>query len=147
MANPKLTRISTSELRRELDRRAAQASTLEVKRVELAKELAQIDAEIAALGGEATASGSGAESRSRIIKRHARRSAAARTRAANEVPLTTALHDVLKGKTMSVGDAAEAVQKAGYKSHAANFPKVVNLTLLKHTDLFTKKGRGQYKAK
>lgn len=79
--------------------------------------------------------------------RHVRRSAAARTRAANQVPLNMALHKLLKGRTMSVSEAAEAVQQAGYKSNAANFQKIVNLTLLKRKDLFKRVGRGQYTAK
>ena len=48
---------------------------------------------------------------------------------------------------MSVIEVAEAVLKSGYKSNAANFTSVVNLTLLKRKDLFKRVGRGQYTAK
>ncbi|MCL4198954.1 MAG: hypothetical protein KJZ69_15810 [Phycisphaerales bacterium] len=62
------------------------------------------------------------------------------------MPLNAALHNLLKGKTMSVSEAADAVQKAGYKSNSANFYTVVNLTLLKRKDLFKRVERGQYTA-
>ncbi len=75
-----------------------------------------------------------------------RRSPSARTRSANQMPLNAALHNLLKGKTMSVSEAADAVQKAGYKSNSANFYTVVNLTLLKRKDLFKRVERGQYTA-
>ncbi len=48
---------------------------------------------------------------------------------------------------MSVSEAAEAARKSGYKSNAANFDTVVNLTLLKRNDLFKRVGRGLYTAK
>jgi len=35
--------------------------------------------------------------------------------------LTDSLAAALKGKTMSVGDAAEAVQQAGYRTNSNNF--------------------------
>lgn len=133
-----LSRIPTVELIRELERRQAMASELEARRAVLAKELVEIDAEIAALEARAS-NGFGA--------RHVNRSAAARTRSANHQPLNAVLQKLLKGRTMSVTEAAEAVQKSGYKSNAANFTTVVNLTLLKRKDLFKRVGRGLYTAK
>ena len=59
------------------------------------------------------------------------------------MPLNAALRNLLKGKTMSVSEAVEAVQKAGYKSNAVNFYTVVNLTLLKRKDLFKRVRRGR----
>lgn len=115
-------------------------SEFEAKREALVQELAELDAELAALVGDSG-------QRPRAAPRHVRRSAAARTRAANHVPLNMALHNLLKGKTMSVSEAAEAVQQAGYKSNAANFYTVVSLTLLKRKDLFKRVARGQYTAK
>lgn len=99
---PDLSRVPTSELLRELERRKAMAGEYAAKRAALEKELASIDAELAAL---VSASGQ----RAGAVRRHVRRSAAARTRAANQVPLNMALHKLLKGKTMSVSEAAEAV--------------------------------------
>ncbi|HET9185131.1 MAG TPA: hypothetical protein VFN82_03220, partial [Solirubrobacterales bacterium] len=64
----------------------------------------------------------------------------------NEKNLVEALSGVLNGKTMSVTDVADAVQKAGYKTSAANFRTIVNQTLIK-SDRFKRVGRGQYTAK
>lgn len=48
---------------------------------------------------------------------------------------------------MSVAEVADAVRNAGYKSLAASFRTIVNMTLLKRKDLFKRVGRGQYTAK
>lgn len=71
MRKSRLSRISTADLRRELDRRAASASTLETKRIALADELSRIDAEIGALSGDALSIGPTATKRphSRITSR------------------------------------------------------------------------------
>lgn len=147
MAMPKLARISTVDLKRELDRRATHASALDVKRVKLAKELVQLDSEIEALGGGQNGGAPSQPRRAPLKSGSGRRSPAARTREANRMTLTTALREVLTGKTMGVTEVAEAVQKAGYKTHSQNFRTMVNITLLKRKDLFKKKGRGQYTAK
>ncbi len=148
MPRPKLARVSTTDLRREIERRAVYASTLEVKRVEIARELEQLDAEITALGGSAPSPTNGAKNRrGRTAPRRGRRTNASITRAANKVPLHTALHDVLTGKTMGVSEVAQAVQDAGYKTNSGHFRTMVNITLLKRKDLFKKRGRGQYTAK
>lgn len=70
-----------------------------------------------------------------------------RPKASNQQPLNAALHDLLKGRTRCVSEAVEAVQRAGYKTHAKNFRTMVNMTLVKRKDLFRKVGRGQYTAK
>ena len=63
--------------------------------------------------------------------------------------LATALHSLLRGKTLGVAEMSDAVQKAGYKTKSPNFRTIVNAALLakpnKH--LFRKVGRGQYTAK
>jgi hypothetical protein len=41
------------------------------------------------------------------------------------------LAKVMKGRVMTVAQAAEAAVKAGYRSNAINFPKEVNFTLLR----------------
>ena len=41
---------------------------------------------------------------------------------------------------------AEAVQKAGYKTGAANFRTIVNQSLIKNKAMFKKMGRGEYTA-
>ena len=135
---PDLSRVPTVELIRELERRQAMAGEFESRREALQKELAEIEAELSAL--EARASNA-------FGRRHVNRSAGARTRSASHQPLNAVLQRLLKGRTMSVFEAAEAVKKSGYKSNAANFTTVVNLTLLKRKDLFKRVGRGQYAAK
>lgn len=117
--------LSVSELQAELNRRRRGVSRLERRREKLTAELAQINAEIAEMGGS-IGGGTG-------------------TRARNSMTLPDALHQVLKGVTMSVTDAADAVRAAGYNSSAANFRTMVNQALLKDKR-FKKVSRGQYTA-
>ncbi|UYV12322.1 MAG: hypothetical protein NCW75_13605 [Phycisphaera sp.] len=70
-----------------------------------------------------------------------------RKRHRNDTNLVGALQKVLSGKTLGVTEAANAVQKAGYKTTSPNFRTIVNQTLIKHPDTFSKKGRGLYTAK
>lgn len=70
-----------------------------------------------------------------------------RKRHRNETNLVEALQQVLSGKTMGVTEAAQAVQKAGYKTTSPNFRTIVNQTLIKHPEAFTKQGRGLYTSK
>src|SRR5205823_4233275 len=94
------------------------------RRAKLCRELAQIDKEIAALGGASL------------------RVAGARVR--NEKSLIAMLEEVMGGgKPMGVGDIAAAVQKKGYRSNSANFRGIVNQTLIKEKQ-FTSAGRGMY---
>ncbi len=135
---PDLSRVPTVELIRELERRQAMAGEFESRREALEKELAEINSELSALEGAR---------KNGVARTRVGRSAAARTRLANEQPLHAILRDLLNGKAMSVSEITEAVQKSGYKSNAANFTMMVNLTLLKRKDLFKRVGRGQYTAK
>ena len=66
-------------------------------------------------------------------------------RGPNAVSLLSALQDALKGKTMSVGEAIEAVRKAGYVSESPNFRTMVNQQLIKKA-YFKKVARGTYTA-
>jgi hypothetical protein len=59
--------------------------------------------------------------------------------------LTDSLAAALKGKTVSVGDAAEAVQQAGYRTNSSNFRTQVNIALIKGP--FKRVGRGEYTAR
>ena len=72
--------------------------------------------------------------------------AGGRKRPRNDSNLVDALHKLLTGKQMSVTDAAEAVQKAGYQTSAANFRTIVNQTLIKFRSRFKKVSRGVYTA-
>lgn len=66
-------------------------------------------------------------------------------RARNDTTLIGALAKVLTGKTMPVSDAAEAVQKAGYRTNSNNFRTQVNTALIKEP--FKRAGRGMCTAK
>lgn len=61
----------------------------------------------------------------------------------NESTLPDALAAVLKGTTLSVTEAAAAVQKGGYRTAAASFRTMVNVALIKDKR-FKRVGRGQY---
>lgn len=70
-----------------------------------------------------------------------------RKRHRNDSSLVEALQGVLSGTTMGVTEAAAAVQKAGYKTTSPNFRTIVNQTLIKHPETFSREGRGKYTAK
>lgn len=57
------------------------------------------------------------------------------------------LEQVLAGATMSVSEAVDAVQRAGYKTKSENFRTIVNQALLANKDRFRKVARGQYTAR
>lgn len=126
-----LARVPIDDLQAELRRRQGSLRKLEAKRAKLAAALDAIDRQIQAFGGVPSgraASGGG------------------RRRPRNEMNLVEALAQVLKGKTMSVTEVAQAVQDAGYQTTSDNFRTIVNQTLIK-SDRFKKVGRGQYTAK
>lgn len=120
--------MSTTELERELSRRQAMARRLERRRDHLAEQLEEVDRELAALGGLGGISIGGVRKRPR-----------------NDMNLAESLAKVLKTKTMSVTEVSEAVQKAGYRTSAANFRTIVNQTLIKDKR-FKKVSRGRYTA-
>jgi hypothetical protein len=119
-----LAKLSMTELHTELRRRERRLPSLQRKRDRLLSKLSTIDEQITALGG---AVGS------------------RRKRPHNDLKLVDALAKLLKGRTMSVTDAAEAVQKAGYKTTSSTFRTIVNQTLIK-SDAFKKVSRGKYTA-
>jgi len=121
--------LSTGELERELSRRQSAARRLERRRDRLAEQLDVVDRELAALGGLGGISIGGVRKRPR-----------------NDMNLAESLAKVLKSKTMSVTEVSEAVQKAGYRTSAANFRTIVNQTLIKDSR-FKKVSRGRYTAK
>lgn len=64
----------------------------------------------------------------------------------NDSNLVGALQTLLKGKEMGVSEAAEAVQKAGYKTTSDNFRVMVNQALSKDGNPFKRVSRGIYTA-
>jgi hypothetical protein len=124
--------MSLGDLQKEISRRKRTVTALERRRAGLLKKIEAIDAQIAANGGSAGG-------------RRGGMAGTGRTRARNETNLLDSLKEVLKGKTMSVTDVADAVQKAGYQTTSPNFRTIVNQTLLKKKH-FKRVGRGQYTA-
>ena len=122
-----LATVTSDDLQRELTRRRKAASQLELKRHRLLRKLAGLEAAIRDAGGSVDGRASG------------------RSRPRNEKSLSEALADLLKGKSLSVTDAAEAVQKAGYRTNSKNFRIQVNVALIKGP--FKRIGRGTYTAK
>ncbi len=120
--------MSFGELQAELQRRERGIRKLERRREKLLDELAKIDSELGAVGAL------GASGR---IRRRPR----------NEMNLVDSLAEVLNGKTMSVTEVTQAVQKAGYITTAANFRTIVNQALIREKKKFKKVARGQYTAK
>lgn len=138
-----LGEMSSVELHRELERRAGRIDQIKARRDRLIEELGQLEMELEVLSGTSSRTSKRRGGRSSKVTRGLR---AARTRAANNLTLAQALRKALQGKTLGVAEAAKAVQADGYNSNAKDFRTVVNLTLLKRKDLFSKKGRGRYTA-
>lgn len=120
-----LSAIPVSTLQAEIRRRQRSVTPLQRRREKLLAKLAAVDAQIRELGGSVPGG---------------------RVRPQNSVNLADALAGVLKGKTLGVSEAADAVLKSGYQTNAANFRTIVNQTLIKNRSMFKKIGRGQYTA-
>jgi hypothetical protein len=136
MAKKRLSRVDTSELLSELNRRRRSLPGLKKKRAKLARELAEVDEQIEALGGAAAAAPRG---------RRGAGTRAAGTRAANKMSLPEAMTKAMsKTSPMSIKDITTKVQELGYISTSENFSNIVSQTLSKD-DRFEKVSRGQYK--
>lgn len=132
-----LSGLSTSEIHRELQKRATKAKALTRRRDTLLAKVAKLDAQIREFGGASLRSVGSA--RMGMTAR-----GTPRKRPQNETGLAEALYNTLKGKTMGVTEVANAVVHGGYKTTAENFRTIVNQALLKHRKLFKKVSRGQY---
>lgn len=166
-----ISSLSVAQLNQELERRRAEAIHLAKERTELLERVTEIDAYLAELG-VSTSTGrprgrprkDGTPTRAhtpsrkttrKAAKKSARKSgrkgpskpAGDRKRHRNESNLVEALQQVLAGKVMGVTEVAKAVQEAGYKTTSPNFRTIVNQTLIKNPQAFTKQGRGLYTAK
>lgn len=126
----KLDEIPITEIQAELRRRQKDVTGLQKKRDRLAAQLAELDMQLAELGYAQ-------EGMQGIMGVPGRR------RPRNEMPLTDALVDLLKDKTLSVTEAAIEVQRAGYKTTSPNFRTIVNQTLLRDKRI-KRVGRGLY---
>lgn len=119
--------LSVSELQAEISRRQRGVSRLVARRDRLVAKVRALEAEIVEAGGT-LGGGLG------------------RKRPKNEVNLVQALSKALDGKTMSVTEVAEAVQRQGYKTTSPSFRTIVNQTLI-NSGKFRRVSRGQYTAK
>lgn len=147
--NP-LARASFRDLQAELDRRQSEVAGLQQRRDELMEELHDIESTLAEYGE--------IDARSRVGRRRGpgrppgsgrkrTRQAGSRGRGRNKMNLVEALSNTLKGKTMSVTEVSDAVQRNGYRTKSANFRTIVNQALLANPGVFKKIARGQYTAK
>jgi hypothetical protein len=161
-----VSKISTADLLREVERRRAATSQLAAHRQRLAADIAAIDAELASLGAATPAMpampaapaapaakpGKGKRGRkkgkSKHAAGHAKQAGIGRPglRAGNTMSLADALHQLLTGKTMSVTDATANVQSTGYKTDSPNLRTMVNQQLLSNKSRFKRVSRGQYTA-
>ena len=135
-----LSGMTTTALAAELARRQRRLPALKRQHAALLDKLEALEAEMAEIEGGAAPVRGRRKSAGRPVgsgggKRHR-----------NSMNLEDALVKTLKGKTMSVTEATEAVQSGGYKTTAANFRTIVNATLLKSSKI-KKVSRGQYTAK
>lgn len=123
-----LAKLSVADLNRELNRRRKGGQSLLRKRAKLMEKVHELDARLRELGMAAGGTSVGGP------------------RPRNESNLVEALAAVLDGKTMSVTEVSEAVQKAGYQTTSPNFRTIVNQALIA-SGKFKKISRGQYTAK
>ena len=122
-----LTGLSVGELQAELSRRQRGVARLVSRRERLLVKVRALESEIMGLGGSPSG-GLG------------------RKRPKNDSNLMDALAKTLDGKTMSVTDAAEQVQREGYRTTSPSFRTIVNQTLI-NSGKFKRVSRGQYTLK
>lgn len=126
-----LKNMTTADLRRELERRTRNVGKLQRRRDKLVAEIAEIDAELAALGEAGNDPAPAA-------------AAGPRRRARNAVSLPDAISAAMEiGAVVSPKEAADLVQANGYKTTSANFNMMVSNALAKDKR-FKRLGRGQY---
>lgn len=136
-ARSKLASLSITVLQAEIQRRHSLLPKLLKERDELNARIAELEG----VAGEAvSAAAPKAEPKAKKPGRKAKR-------ARNDMNLQDALASVFAGKEkLGVGEAAEAVLAAGYKSKSKIFRTIVNQTLLKDPR-FKNVGRGVYALK
>lgn len=127
MPPSKLSGLSIGQLQHEVRRRERRLHSLHKKRESLAEQIQEIESQILTEGGDLAG-------------------LTGRTRPRNEQKLAEALASLLANKTLSVTEAAEQVQSAGYRTTSPNFRTIVNQTLLKDPR-FKRVSRGRYTAK
>ena len=138
-----LASTPTADLRRELERRQSMVHDLIRQRDALNAELAELEGTVNPGASSAAPVGRGpgrprtSPASSIEVKPHG----------VNKSNLATALRGVLNGRTLSVSELTDAVQRSGYKTKSNNFRTIVNQALIAHPNLFKKVARGQYTAR
>ena len=126
-----LASIPFSRLTAEIARRERELPRLRRRHARLLAEARTVATQIESLGGEPGAGSA-----------RGRRRVPGRRRLGNKQTLTQALAALLRGKTMRVIEAADAVRKAGYRTASRHFNTQVGLALTKGP--FRRVGRGRY---
>jgi uncharacterized protein with von Willebrand factor type A (vWA) domain len=129
----KLNSVPLQDLRAEIRRRERRLATLHRKREKLMEQMETLDREIAEYAA-ITAAGTAT-----LTKR-----GSPRKRPRNTVVLVDALKRVLDTRTLTVTEAAGAVQRAGYQTVSDNFRTIVNQALISNRKSFKKIARGRY---
>ncbi len=139
----KLNTVSTNELQAELARREKAGRELIGRREKLVRELAAIDAELAAVGAapavrrtRSAATGAASDP--------AAPGAGTRQRARNDISLADALVQAMEVRAVvTPAEAAELVRRNGYTSTAKNFGMMVSNALARDPR-FKRLARGKY---
>jgi hypothetical protein len=138
---PPLASMSIQELRRELERREKLVLQLQARREKIARELAELDAEIASLGGAAGEGGIATRGDAARPRGPVR---VVTPRLKNTLSLTDALTAAIEpGTIVTPGEAAAIVRRDGYATQSKTFTQTVTVALSKHPR-FKRVGRGQY---
>ena len=127
MPRSNLSKMSIAQLQSEISLRKRRLNTLHRRRARLTDQLHDVEARILEEGG-------------------AMAGLAGRKRPHNDQNLADALASLLSNRTLSVTEASEQVQSAGYRTTSPNFRTIVNQTLLKDPR-FDRVSRGRYTAK
>ena len=132
--------LTVQQLERELGKRRRKLPTLQRKRAGLQRKRAGLVRRLSTIERKLA----GVESRISGLGAAGRRGGGRRPRGAPT--LVSSLIEVLKGKTMSVKDAMEAVRGAGYKTSSPNFRVMVNQAFIarKNKKFFKRVDRGLY---
>jgi len=139
--------LTIAELRQRLEASEKKLKRLVAQREKLAKQLAALDAQIAAVGGKARGRAKAPKAAKKRPGRKPKAAAAkAPRRRATGRALVEYITDILKPATggMRVKDVMAAVKKAGYVTKAKDFYGIV-AAALRDDARFKKVSRGVYK--
>jgi hypothetical protein len=132
-----VSQLSALELRQELDRRIRQ---LQAQRDEHIEKVAQIDAELKALGVRRgpKAAGERSDASPPVPGRSGRRG---RSRAVNQQPLVEILAAILDGGSMTARELADAALDRGYVTTSRNFTNSVSVALYRDPRFEKREGK------